>query len=345
MPDDRPDESTSTDAWQRESPSAAEPRAEVAGSPVDTLLPEVDGVRAAAPPHAAAPPLSAWFLGPKAEHADLWYELLSYVFQDYVHWRRNYRPDDRAVITRLSRRSAEHAAWADELTTQVDAILNQLKAHFPFFSPRYIAHMLSEQTLPSVLGYFAGMLYNPNNVTDEAAPVTVKLELEVGRMVAAMLGYNPRTAWAHLCLGGTVANLEALWVARTAQFVPFIARDYVRQRALDFQVKQASGESAPLQRLTDRQVIDLRPNEAIFMLRRLVRYLVQEIGRREEEVRADLDAYMANSTYNIKRRGFSSVLGQIGLRPCIFVSEAAHYSIKKAADLLGYGEDAIRRYR
>lgn len=124
--------------------------------------------------------------------------------------------------------------------------------------------MLSEQTLPSVLGYFAAMLYHPNNVTDEAAPVTVKLELEVGQMVAEMLGYNPRTAWTHLCSGGTVANLETLWVARAAQFVPFVAA----------------------------------------------------------------------SAFNVKRRGFATVIAQLGLRPNIFVSEAAHYSVKKAADLL-----------
>ncbi len=130
------------------------------------------------------PLLHAWFLGPKAENADLWQELLSYTFQDYAHWRRNYFPGDPVTISRVRRREPETSSWTDGLTTHLDGALNDLKAHFPFYSPRYIAHMLSEQTLPSVLGYFAGMLYNPNNVTDEAAPVTVNLELEVGKMVA-----------------------------------------------------------------------------------------------------------------------------------------------------------------
>ena len=137
-------------------------------------------------------PLAAWFLGPRAENAAVWRELLDYIFQDYVHWRRNYFPSDPVVVNRVQRRSDSHEAWVDTLTASLDATLNKLKQHFPFHSPRYIAHMLSEQTLPSVLGYFAGMLFNPNNVTAEAAPITVELELEVGRMVAAMLGFNPK---------------------------------------------------------------------------------------------------------------------------------------------------------
>ena len=51
-------------------------------------------------------------------------------------------------------------------------LLAALKSDCPFHSPRYAAHMVAEQTLPSIAGYFAGMLYNPNNVSREAAPVT-----------------------------------------------------------------------------------------------------------------------------------------------------------------------------
>ncbi|MCA9778791.1 MAG: hypothetical protein KC800_18810, partial [Candidatus Eremiobacteraeota bacterium] len=45
-------------------------------------------------------PTTAWFLGPKAEQGDLWESLLTYVFRDYVHWRRNYYPGDPVTITR-----------------------------------------------------------------------------------------------------------------------------------------------------------------------------------------------------------------------------------------------------
>jgi hypothetical protein len=125
-------------------------------------------------------PLTAWFLGPKAENSHIWKEMINYIFDDYIHWRRNYFPTDPVVVTRIKRRS--HESWFDKLSTELDSVLNQLKADYPFYSPRYIAHMLSEQSLPSVLGYFAGMLYNPNNVTDQAAPVMgliLKLKCQV----------------------------------------------------------------------------------------------------------------------------------------------------------------------
>ena len=88
--------------------------------------------------------------------------------------------------------------------------------------------MTSDQTIPSILGYFAGMLYNPNNVTPEAAPVTVQWELEVGADILRMLGFQPppkhvgpggvktEFGWAHVTSGGTVANLEALWARATS---------------------------------------------------------------------------------------------------------------------------------
>ena len=103
-------------------------------------------------------PLTAWFLGPRAENAPVWTELLDHIFQDYIHWRRNYFPADPWIVGRLKRRSPEHESWLDLLTGHLDAILSELKFHFPLHSPRYNAHMVSEQSLPAVLGYFAGLL-------------------------------------------------------------------------------------------------------------------------------------------------------------------------------------------
>jgi hypothetical protein len=169
-------------------------------------------------PVATEYPLTAWFLGPRAENASIWTELLDHIFQDYVHWRRNYFPADPWIVGRLRRRSPEHESWLDLLTGHLDAILSELKYHFPLHSPRYNAHMVSEQSLPAVLGYFAGLLYNPNNVTGESAPITISLELEVGRMIAGMLGYNPKKAWAHICSGGTLATVLGIWLCRDLVF-------------------------------------------------------------------------------------------------------------------------------
>ncbi len=287
-------------------------------------------------------PLSAWFLGPRAENAAVWTELFDHIFQDYVHWRRNYFPADPWIVGRLRRRSPEHESWLDLLTGHLDAILSELKFHFPLHSPRYNAHMVSEQSLPAVLGYFAGLLYNPNNVTGEVAPITLALELEVGRMIASMLGYSPKRAWAHICSGGTLATLEALWVARAVQFAPFIAREFCRQEGLDFRVRLANGTEQPLIEVDDRSLIALKPQDAGAVLRGLAYHLETERQLTTTEALARVNEAVAASPFNVARRGLGSILAATGLRPVVLASAAAHYSIAKACNVLGYGEDAAR---
>ncbi len=283
-------------------------------------------------------PLDAWFLGPKAEHGDIWLDTFTYIFRDYIHWRRNYFPEDPIIVNREQVKS--HEAWFETLNTEIDKILNQLKAHFPIYSPRYNAHMISEQTFPAVVGYFAGMLYNPNNVTEEAAPITLSLEIEVGKMVAEMLGFNPNRAWAHITSGGTLANAEAHWIARMVQFVPLTVQDFCRERRVkDFEIKTPNGGVANILDLSYRELINQKPNEAVSMIRKLAKHLIT--GKNEAKIVDDINHFLQRSKFNINNRGVYSVLSEIKMSPVIFVSEAAHYSIKKIANLLGYGENAV----
>ena len=141
-------------------------------------------------------PVSAMFLGPHAENFDVFDRLINEIMLDYIYWRRNYFSTDPIVMGQEDTRS--NSQWYDNLDVELRSALNNLKAHYPFYSPRYMAHMLSEQTIPSIIGYFAGMLYNPNNVTDEAAPVTVDIEIEFGKMICEMLGYPKDNSCCHL---------------------------------------------------------------------------------------------------------------------------------------------------
>ncbi len=287
-------------------------------------------------------PIAACFLGPRAENAGVWTEMFDHIFQDYVHWRRNYFPADPWIVGRVKRRSPEHESWLDTLTTQLDATLSELKFHFPLHSPRYIAHMVSEQSLPAVLGYFAGLLYNPNNVTGESAPITVALEIEVGRMIAGMLGYDPRQAWAHITSGGTIATTEALWVARSVQFTPLIVRDYCRETRLPFAIPLPNGTEAPATEVDDATLVALRPQDTLRLLRSLARAAQAAQRRPGEEVVRELNQYVSAHRFNVSRHGLGSVLGATGLRPVVLATAAAHYSIAKACNVLGYGEAALR---
>jgi len=286
--------------------------------------------------------LAAWFLGPKAENAELEEKMLHFILQDYFHWRRNYYPSDEIIITETIRRG--FTDWTDKLSQDIAEMLAGLRRHFPFYSPRYIAHMLSDQTVPSVLGYFAGMLYNPNNVTPEAAPVTVDWELEVGRDVQRMLGYKTppvqhspgEFGWAHVTSGGTVANLEALWVARTVRYFPLAAREAALKHGIPIKVMLAHGRSAPLARLSEAQCLNIPPGEAIRLLPRFI----QAVGKRQnasgpQAIRRAVE-YLEESRAHIARMG-SSACYTIA-RPVMFVAGTRHYSVQKAANVLGIGD-------
>lgn len=89
----------------------------------------------------------------------------------------------------------------------------------PFWSPRYEGHMCTDMTVPGLLGYFMTMIYNPNNVAVEGSPLTTVIELEAGKQLSEMFGYNTNpddktrpTSWGHITCDGTVANLESIWV-------------------------------------------------------------------------------------------------------------------------------------
>lgn len=83
---------------------------------------------------------------------------------------------------------------------------------YPFFSPFYAAQMLKPPHPVAVLAYFAAMHMNPNNHALDGGPATSPMEVEAVGQLAEMFEL-PRHL-GHLSAGGTIANLEALWVAR-----------------------------------------------------------------------------------------------------------------------------------
>ena len=85
--------------------------------------------------------------------------------------------------------------------------------NYPFHHPRYAGQMLKPPHPIAIAAYLAAMRINPNNHALDGGPPTSEMETEVVADLASMLGLPDRTL-GHLTGGGTVANLEALWVAR-----------------------------------------------------------------------------------------------------------------------------------
>jgi glutamate/tyrosine decarboxylase-like PLP-dependent enzyme len=281
-------------------------------------------------------PLQAWFLGTKAENGTLLSEVIEFILQDYMHWRRNYFPEDKTIVDRRTRRS--HEPWIDNLSNELEKILNQLKADYPFYSPRYLAHMTSENALPGIIGYFAGMLYNPNNVTHEAAPITIDLEIEAGQMVAEMLGFDKSISWSHITSGGTIANLEALWAARQNQLNSFGFRAVCEKYKIDFEVRQPDGRMTNIREMDNRSLIGLKTQTQISMPDDFCAFVDRSTY---DVIINDLLLEVKESDYSIARHGIVSVYNRLKIEPVILVSESTHYSIKKIANILGLGEAQV----
>src|SRR5215813_4923018 len=214
--------------------------------------------------------LYSWFLGPKAENADLLERLVLEALRDCVFWRRNFHPEDDIIITEKCKRED---AFQDSLALvrqEFLTLLANLKRDIPFYSPRYIGHMLGDQLLPAIAAYFAAMLHNPNNVTLEASPITTRYEMEVARQLARLMGY-PGETWGHITSGGTIANFEALWVARNLKFFPIAARDAARALGLEeLPVMLPTGETINLVIADDNwSLVNLDTDEVLKLRARL----------------------------------------------------------------------------
>ena len=91
-------------------------------------------------------------------------------------------------------------------------LLQRLRDNYPFFHPRYIGQMLKPPHPAAIVGYLSAMLINPNNHALDGGPATARMEKEVVADLARMFGYP--THLGHLTSSGTIANLEALFIAR-----------------------------------------------------------------------------------------------------------------------------------
>jgi glutamate/tyrosine decarboxylase-like PLP-dependent enzyme len=101
----------------------------------------------------------------------------------------------------------------DALKAGFDELVERLGvANFPYFHPDYAGQMLKPPHPVAVAGYLTAMLVNPNNHADDGGAATSRMEREAVAELATMFGLPQHLG--HLTGGGTVANLEALFVAR-----------------------------------------------------------------------------------------------------------------------------------
>jgi tyrosine decarboxylase / aspartate 1-decarboxylase len=91
------------------------------------------------------------------------------------------------------------------------ATAERLQDNYPYFHPLYAGQMLKPPHPVARLAYALAMWINPNNHALDGGRATSAMEMEAVAEIASMYGW--KKFLGHLCGGGTMANLEALWVA------------------------------------------------------------------------------------------------------------------------------------
>jgi glutamate/tyrosine decarboxylase-like PLP-dependent enzyme len=281
-------------------------------------------------------PLHSWFLGPKGENAPLLKELLDSALEAHLDWRRAYHPEDPSPFATGESLAPAVAEALARLKAQFADLLQQLHGSVPFFSGRYNGHMLSEQTIAAQAAYFAAMLYNPNNVSGEVAPVTTKLEGEVAQQLAEMIGYDPRRCWGHLTSGGTIANFEALWIARNVHYHPVAAFLAVGSLDIDIAVSLPDGSVAMLSELDLWQLLNIRPSSSLDLWENLWRAAPRPAV--ENALRSHSLATMGYQDYS---RQLAAEFGDPLPAGVVLAAGTAHYSWAKIVAALGVGSNQL----
>lgn len=98
--------------------------------------------------------------------------------------------------------------------TVLDQLAERLRDNYPFQHPVYAGQMLKPPHPIAAAAYALAMEINPNNHALDGGPATAALERECIEAMCRMVGYQPEKALGHLTSSGTIANLEALWIAR-----------------------------------------------------------------------------------------------------------------------------------
>ncbi len=260
--------------------------------------------------------MKAFFLGPKSENEAWVRSEIQAILDHWFNWRKSLFPDDPEAITQAERLGAPFLQERERMSQAIAELNDLLKAETPKFTPRYIGHMVSELSLPGILGHFATLLHNPNNTSKEVSRVGTIIEREALEMLAEMIGFEPAKVAGHFTSGGTIANFEAIWRAR-------FRMDHWLSLALY---------------LAEHKGVHLHLFDGAHMGWERYHQLLGEHGIEEAALRAY--SAVAGNPFDTATR-VSALIGAPYRGPVILVPGNKHFSWQKGTNIFGLGEEAF----
>lgn len=274
--------------------------------------------------HACSPEevaLKSFFLGPQAENAPWIQDLVTHVFSNWFEWRKSIFPTDGRAISDLDVNTDLFQAHIREFKSEVDELLNRFQKEVPSYSPRYMGHMVSEVSLPALVGHVLTLLYNPNNISGEVSRVGLEIEQNAIGALLSMIGMNVRKGTGHFTSGGTVANLEGALRAR-ARVYRWISLGAVARKnnIYDGKLFYAAHMGWDQYDLLYKKLQDLLGDEL------------------EQQIKSFHP--LAGNPFDISHC-LQHVYGEAWRGPVMLVPGNKHYSWNKAAEILGLGSEAF----
>ncbi|KAL4924073.1 uncharacterized protein BDV17DRAFT_295795 [Aspergillus undulatus] len=315
--------------------------------------------------------ISSYFIGPEAENIDEFKTNIATVLSELEKARKRYfpQPPDKKFIPPEVKSSAEFQRLTGKFRETLGNAARLLgEKSVPFWSPRYQAHMCTDVSMVALIGYFMTMLYNPNNVAIEASPFSTAAEILVGEQLCELFGFNTQkgaqdlpTGWAHVTCGGTVANLESIWVgefvsipsgnievesvrlieheireARNLMFYPLSLLLAIKEGQLqfareDFPVKTCAGIEKNFADLSTWELLNLKAETVLD----LPKMLYDRYGVSPTFIEQALDKY------NIQTTSKGKLEEAFGIKkPCRYLlTNTRHYSWPKGGAVAGIGSE------
>ena len=103
------------------------------------------------------------------------------------------------------------APLSEEAAKVLEEAAERMQDNYPYAHPLYAGQMLKPPHPVARAAYAMAMSVNPNNHALDGGRASSAMELEAVAQIAAMFGLSQHLG--HLTSSGTIANLEALWIA------------------------------------------------------------------------------------------------------------------------------------
>ena len=99
----------------------------------------------------------------------------------------------------------------DAIAAVLAEVATRMQDNYPYFHPQYAGQMLKPPHPVARIAYALSLWVNPNNHALDGGRASSAMEKECIQDLGRMFGWE--APLGHLAGGGTMANLEALWVA------------------------------------------------------------------------------------------------------------------------------------